>query len=73
MIFANVWLLAPGHPVILEARNTPVAPCSSLPAANVSLKTAELLVFLSTALVALTHSQLRTVALHWFDGLTYSR
>ena len=53
MISARVWLFACGKPVVVDARNTVVEPCSSLPAANVSLNTAELLVFLSTALVAI--------------------
>jgi len=53
MICASVALLADGKPVMFEARKLEVAPWSWLPAAKVSLKTAELFVLRSTALVAI--------------------
>lgn len=53
MISASVWLLAVGNPVTFDVRKFEVAPWSSVPAANVSLNTAELLVFRSTAFVAI--------------------
>lgn len=52
MISAMVWLLATGQPVMFEERKGDVEACTSVPAAKVSLKTADMLVLRSTAFVA---------------------
>lgn len=53
MISASVLLFAPDQLIEVDARNGEVAAWSSLPAAKVNLKTAELFEFLSTALKAM--------------------